>query len=58
VNEIPAPPPLVYNGRLGYVQREKISTRSSTTKSKVPKKKAKKKIPCHRFKPLKLSQLM
>jgi hypothetical protein len=58
VNEIPAPPPPVHNGMLGYVQKEKIFAKPSTTRNKAPKKKEKKKIPCHRFRPSKLSQSM
>jgi hypothetical protein len=58
VNEILVLPPPVDNGRLGYIQREKVFARLSTTRSKVPKNKAKKKIPCHRFRPPKLSQSM
>jgi len=58
VSEIPVLPPPVDNGRLGYVQREKIFARSSTTRSKAPKNKSKKKIPCHRFRPPKLNQSM
>jgi hypothetical protein len=45
MNEIPTPPPPIDNGSLGYVKKEKIFIRSSTTKSKAPKKKVKKKIP-------------
>jgi hypothetical protein len=43
-NEIPALPPSVDNGRLGYIQRGKIFARLSTTRSKAPKNKAKKKF--------------
>jgi hypothetical protein len=38
-NEILAPPPLVHNGKLGYIWKEKISARSSTTRSITSKKK-------------------
>ncbi len=41
MSEIPTPPPPIDSGSLGYVKKEKISTRSSTTKSKAPKKKVK-----------------
>jgi hypothetical protein len=51
MSEIFVLPPLVDNGRLGYIQREKIFARPSTTRSKAPKNKAKKKIPCHRIRP-------
>jgi hypothetical protein len=40
VREILAPPPPIDSGNLGYVKREKISTRLSIPKSKAPKKKA------------------
>jgi hypothetical protein len=55
MNEILAPPPPVDNGRLGYVQREKRSIRLSVNRSKALKKKVKKKIPCQRLRPLKMS---
>jgi hypothetical protein len=42
MNEIPAPPPPVDNGRLGYVQREKIFIKLSVARSKALKKKEKK----------------
>jgi hypothetical protein len=42
VSEIHALPPLVDSGRPGYIQREKRSTRPSTTRNKAPKKKAEK----------------
>jgi hypothetical protein len=45
MSEILALPSPIDSGSLGYVKRENISTRSSTTKSKAPKQKAKKIIP-------------
>jgi hypothetical protein len=42
MNEILAPPPLVDNGKLGYVQREKRSINLSIARIKALKKKAKK----------------
>jgi hypothetical protein len=42
MNEIPAPPPLVENGKLGYVQREKRFKKLSAARSKALKKKEKK----------------
>jgi hypothetical protein len=43
VSEIHAPPPPIDSGRHGYVQREKIFAKPSTTRNKASKKKVKKK---------------
>jgi hypothetical protein len=42
MNEILAPPPVVDNGKLGYVRKEKRSIRLSASRSQVSKKKEKK----------------
>jgi hypothetical protein len=55
MNEIHVLQPLVDSGRPSYIQREKRSTRPSTTKSKAPKKKERKKIPYQTFRTSQLS---